>query len=503
MCLEERFSKLLRDVRRSGTDRLPATVDLAKRLGCSVRAARSLVARARLKGLVMSSRGRGIRLVSRADTSVRRCDQRRWQQVRDSLLSDVTQGLVRPGAYLPSVKELRVRFGCGREAVARALSALCASGVVGRSGRRYRVSFLRRPRTSGAIVHIGRGLDLGVPVSLFERSRECLRMYDTEASERNVQLMPLAVSVQALADMSARRFRTELVTLCGDRPVLGVSVWGVTMSDALVARIVEHLTPEDIPVALFDDTPRAVRYRHGPVGEALFRRVSVSDTEFPGESAAAFLAAKGHRRVGWVTPEPSSAWSVVRLSGLVGGMRSHHGASVVDASAQVLPFGPDHELDRRQAMVNAVGTDAAPAARGQQLLLENALSARRTFVQMREHTRRLRPAFEWLLQSHPDLTVWVCANDSVAVLAHDFLAERGLSVPRDISLIGFDDSADSFYRGLSSYNFNSRGVALALLTHLLDRNRSRELWGRRSDVSIEGVVHDRGSVADVRGHMRR
>ena len=114
---------------------------------------------------------------------------------------------------------------------------------------------------------------------------------------------------------------------------------------------------------------------------------------------------------------------------------------------------------------------------------------------MSDAARRLRPALEWLLGSHSDLTAWVCANDGIAVIAHDFLVEKGLSVPGDVSLVGFDDSADSFYRGLTSYNFNSRGVAQALLTHLLDRGRSRELWGQRTDVTIEGFVHDRRSVS--------
>jgi LacI family transcriptional regulator len=50
-----------------------------------------------------------------------------------------------------------------------------------------------------------------------------------------------------------------------------------------------------------------------------------------------------------------------------------------------------------------------------------------------------------LLDEHPDITAIIAASDPMAMGALRALHERGLNVPRDISLIGFDDANFSAY----------------------------------------------------------
>jgi LacI family transcriptional regulator len=50
-----------------------------------------------------------------------------------------------------------------------------------------------------------------------------------------------------------------------------------------------------------------------------------------------------------------------------------------------------------------------------------------------------KEAMERLLNMSPDLTAVVCGNDWMAMGAMEAISQRGLHVPEDISLIGFDD----------------------------------------------------------------
>src|SRR5579864_9354582 len=62
------------------------------------------------------------------------------QQIRRSILTDIWQGLYRPGDLLPSEKELSQRFGVNRLTVRQAVHALANQGHVRPlQGRGYQV----------------------------------------------------------------------------------------------------------------------------------------------------------------------------------------------------------------------------------------------------------------------------------------------------------------------------------------------------------------------------
>ena len=51
-----------------------------------------------------------------------------WTKVRDAIASDLSTGLLKPGARLPTEPELIERFGVGRHSVRRALADLAREG---------------------------------------------------------------------------------------------------------------------------------------------------------------------------------------------------------------------------------------------------------------------------------------------------------------------------------------------------------------------------------------
>jgi len=97
---------------------------------------------------------------------------------------------------------------------------------------------------------------------------------------------------------------------------------------------------------------------------------------------------------------------------------------------------------------------------------------------------RLRDQFERALHL-PGVTAWVCANDATAIAALDFLRERKIDVPGQISLVGFDDAPEAQNAGLTSYVFRadllahrvSEWLAHPLPSGVLQRRRAMEVPG--------------------------
>jgi DNA-binding LacI/PurR family transcriptional regulator len=97
-----------------------------------------------------------------------------------------------------------------------------------------------------------------------------------------------------------------------------------------------------------------------------------------------------------------------------------------------------------------------------------------------------------------DVTAWVGANDHIALRAVEFLSARGVRVPEDISVAGFDNTHAAFQGNLSSYDFNAPGIVHRLLEHVVGPARAgvRNAAGEPSE--IEGMVIERMTTARAR-----
>jgi len=76
-----------------------------------------------------------------------------------------------------------------------------------------------------------------------------------------------------------------------------------------------------------------------------------------------------------------------------------------------------------------------------------------------------------LLDRRPDTTAIVCCNDDHALAAMRMLALRGLSVPKDISVVGFDDilPAAKSFPPLTTVRVDSRQMGRLATSRLIER----------------------------------
>ena len=97
------------------------------------------------------------------------------------------------------------------------------------------------------------------------------------------------------------------------------------------------------------------------------------------------------------------------------------------------------------------------------------------------------------LDSHPLPEALFCFTDSMAIGALSVLWKRGVGVPDDIAVAGFDDIADGQYAvpSLTTVSFDKRRVASEALRLLTERMGNRE--GPQRVVAIDYAIVERDS----------
>jgi DNA-binding LacI/PurR family transcriptional regulator len=102
------------------------------------------------------------------------------------------------------------------------------------------------------------------------------------------------------------------------------------------------------------------------------------------------------------------------------------------------------------------------------------------------------------LAKDPSITAWVGLNDEIAVEALIYLRSNKVRVPEDVSVMGFDDSMEAGFQGLTSYCFNGAS-AMHLMTEYIVRAASPLIRGDAGKpVIIEGFVHERATTGRAR-----
>jgi LacI family transcriptional regulator len=187
------------------------------------------------------------------------------------------------------------------------------------------------------------------------------------------------------------------------------------------------------------------------------RFTSVVPAEVTGGFAATeFLIRRGHRRIGFINGEAWMEASVDRLKGYRQALATHD-----------IHFDP--ELVHHGDWLPLKGTECA---------------------------HRL------LAMVEPPSAIF-CANDLMAIGAISAARERGLAIPDDVSIMGYDDQELARYTHpplstlvLPNYEMGRKAADLLM---------SAAMTGaalRPGPIKIEGVPVERGSIADVKGTSR-
>jgi len=177
----------------------------------------------------------------------------------------------------------------------------------------------------------------------------------------------------------SREEESDLLRVFKEHRVDGVLVSSID----LASRSLRDLDAHDIRTVLLDRTDPSEVHS------------SVSFDQVAGaRMVAEYLVALGHRRIGFVTVPHDVWWSGERSAGLRAGVESGG-------------LDPD-EVVTEEIIATMTARDAEPAV-------------------------------DRLLRVAPGITAVFCANDMIALGVLKQLSVRGVAVPGDLSLVGFDD----------------------------------------------------------------
>lgn len=470
--------------------------ELARRAGVSRETMGKVVRSLRLTGVLTVTQRSGIRIVDSAhihsEGPLPAPPVYAWQGVAARLTDDMWDGRYALGGRLPGAQVLQGRYGACYRSVKKALEALCRQGLVERSGRGYRVVGTAAPTPHQSVVLTVRGADPGVPApALFPMAEETLYGFQREGARLRVDVRAVSFGFSSAKLLGPGGGPGPFVDQRERASTLGFACALFGIGSAALLEFIHHLESYGCPVAALDPTG-SLYHSSGPLPLARSTRLfSLATGSRAGSAVGRHLAALGHRHVAYISADHQMVWSQERLMGLseslgaAGGTVSaftHPGRRPpmrgAGGSSWAATLGG--RFDRAIAMIESQDPQLAAAVAKHRLLVRETANEQNTHAD-------LEGLFDAAL-SHGSITAWVAANDATALGGIAFLKEQGRKVPQDMSVGGFDDSAESFAWGLTSYNFNVPALVQAMLSHVLhpDVYRRFGVGGRARE--IDGSV---------------
>lgn len=452
-------------IRASDGRRLPSVRALAARWRLSPTTVQGILREARTRGWIETRAGGGSWAAGRMPRSREGRSRKDAVSLAGALRDEIRSGRWGSGERLPPPKDLAARHGFHPATVRKALALLADEGVLERQGRAWRVA---RPKHRSG----------GAPVLL------CLGARDSEGGLRLGSDREWEFWREIQAEATRNGLHPEVHPWEGSLPASDsrwvgavVSTWHLPDPYPLLSSLhrirlptavwLEHplLTPERLP----DGSPW----------------LGFHDLAYGVESGAVLgshPAIREHRRIAWISPFHGAEWSRNRLEGfrrnLPPGAVLHEalGPWVSEWDFQEAVW-KDPKVWRRVRLDGVGGP--TPVADLVRPIME-AIGRGRL-------VESFSPALEAALQS--GATLWVAASDPVAMGCLGWLAARGVRVPKDLSLAGFDDSREALRHGLTSVRFDAPAMARAMVRQVLSPQ-----GGRRRTIRYQGAVVVRAST---------
>jgi DNA-binding LacI/PurR family transcriptional regulator/DNA-binding transcriptional regulator YhcF (GntR family) len=479
-----------------GSLRLDTHAGLARAAGVGAGTMLAAVRRLVQEGLLVSRRKSGIRLAGAvawvSPPAAAPGSHGVAARVREEILAESVAGA---GGLTP--KELTRKFGVCYRTARRALQELVDEGIVRRVGRSYHLTVPRFGAAHAEIVLVGPANRFGRLEEFTGRARPVLGLLERACVVRSMRLSVVGFDYRAGRFVSSRARRSDWSHAL--RNAAGCAVLPHALPVERLQELADACGQRHVPLAIVDDAGGFdVSLAHIPGGRHRVFRL-VLDVR-AGMQVGAYLKHRGHRAAAFLSPFHGTGWSQGRHDGLLSAMG--------DDNVTLLAIGAIEDLSTRYVThdealraLRAL-TPIRPYLGAGHQLTEECTNEVRSVLFMAAHNEilrtRMRPLFEQALAERR-VTVWVAANDEVALAAMDFLHERGLDVPSRVSLIGFDNSAEALARRLSSYSFNEARAVDTVMRYLLAEAHA-EVRERHSpaETAIDGVVVDRDSVGDGR-----
>lgn len=471
----------------------------------------------------------------------------KWQRLRAMLERDMLHGDL-AGKSLPASKELAGHYGVSLPTLRKALRQLQKDGITpaAQASRSMGATSRARYRSSVVMVvpaHQRGGLDLYPPILsrlVFAMEKECTRK-------------GLRLHLTGFYPYDRDGEMTLIRELRGRQGDFGhVFAPGIPAMHPAFRRVIGEMALQRKPLAVVDESGDF--HFDLPTGAPAVLQVFRTMGNSAGREMSRVLIDKGHTKVAFLSVQHRHTWSMLRWQGVEASFQrvpQGEAIAVTDTSLQdkfdpvyaLCDFTPElfreifgcgrNEFHTELYLNQRRDARRADVLRG---LEESEIKRLRQGLTMLRRYWRRRPSEEFFPRFRDFLmdemgvvgqaarlrelfqralaleqvTAWICANDATAIAAIDFLKHHGKEVPKNISVVAFDDAPEAQMAGLTSYLFRADILASRVCDWLAQPLPSGALT-RRRPLEVPGEVVTRASVlqatskkAEVLGaHLRR
>jgi len=386
---------------------------------------------------------------------------------------DILANVFAPGALLPTAKELGYRYGVCDRTITRCAERALSSSLLTMERRRLRVAPAMLSHGRGHVVLIAAGSGKRDLPDMDQRQMAHTHGLEAACAQtglglRRVFYGPAESGLHVMDGKGPPYTQREL------EDILGFAVLARALQDLGFGDFFRRLSSYGKPVSILDE--------NGLVTDALSVGIPASVCVFSaahsprsGADMASFLLQRRHLRVAYISPFHGEPWSQNRLRGLIQFYRdAGHPDAVVPVTAESIGW---LSADRLASSMAA----ASRAAPGRKLRLEKTLPE----------------GIDRLLAGR-DITAWVAANDAVGIACLRLLAERGIRVPGQVSVAGFDDSYFALVNGLTSYNFNAPALTQAMIKFIVNPSWPPVRRRTQESIEVDGFMNERESTGPAR-----
>jgi DNA-binding LacI/PurR family transcriptional regulator len=496
------LNRIISKSRSHGIDRLPTTDELSRSARVAKGTMQKIVSAFVAQGVLRARTGLGITITGVAKTAVTlpalsivkksRSASSKGTWLREVIHGDIVNGRYLPGITLPTIKELCGRYGAGYGTIKRALGLLASDKQLVLWKRGYRVPVIAATRHQTTIIIAARGTDKGLFMQT-NRMVEYLAAIEQECHERQIRIWYVPLHFIGTEIRYDDRVRRMLSSPVERQRILGALLFPLALPPNAIRHMAGMLDARNIPVSLIvEDEP----FHAGPSPGRRVRGFRIAWGQACGEDVGRLLIQCGHKRAAYITQNTDSEWARYRYEGLKKAMAS---AKDPDPVACICLAGPMDDLPPLDLVSRSIPQLETmyrhnPVVARTLLWSEDQI---RRFMQAYAQLNRKFQALEPILRD-TGITAWVADNDVTAVLCLDLLQKRGIRVPEQVSVVGFDDSHAAMVNSLASYNFNCRAVMHAALKHVLAPSRtSPRRTPDAAQVEIQGYIVQRGTLGPV------
>jgi DNA-binding GntR family transcriptional regulator/DNA-binding LacI/PurR family transcriptional regulator len=430
---------------------------------------------------------------------------KKWERLRENLEQDLLNGAYPPGEPLPSLKEMRYRYGASYPTLVKVLGALCKHGLIEETNRGYRAASLIASPRSGKIILLGNRTDVDHRLKLDVGADDFLRTLQFECSRTGLKLESIVYGEEGGVTHYWPEYSTAAIDFKQQEDIFGyimVILHGEVDRAEPVLRDLAHFQR---PVAILtsDRSFTLPSYLRRPRQFQIFH---IGAAEKHATTVARFMLQLGHHRIAFISPFHGALWSRERLAGMqstyeTAGFADGVQAFTLDSFINRMSFRNDayehwysSEIkDACKTINKRIGIVSMRIASQEAHGADDFVKFAMVYKEIQKQLGKL------FARAYKDssITAWIAANDLVASYAVDYIVENKIACPQKLSLISFDDSVASQRNGITSYNFNIPNTARSMLSFVLKTGYFAVKRSGRP-IELDGLVVVRTTTAMAR-----